>query len=107
MIHGSDSWMDDSTSYETKYLRSGSYVDVQVIQEAGHHVYADQPDAFNLMVDKICRKEDEKIDVFVNWVKNKNKTMRALLPRITGLQWGAKGYSFKALSTHCVPVMIR
>lgn len=73
MIHGSESWIDDSTSYETKYLRSGSYVDVQVIPEAGHHVYADQPDGFNLMVDKICRKEDEKVDVVVNWVKNKNK----------------------------------
>ena len=66
MIHGSESWIDESTSYETKHLRSGSYVDVQVIPEAGHHVYADQPDAFNLMVDKICQKEDEKIDVVVN-----------------------------------------
>lgn len=68
MIHGSESWIDYSTSYETKYMRSGtgSYVDVEIIPEAGHHVYADQPDAFNLVVDKICRKEDEKIDVVVN-----------------------------------------
>ena len=73
MIHGSQSWIGSSSSYETKYLRSGCYVDVQVIPEAGHHVYADQPDAFNLVVDEICQKEDEMIDVYVNWIKKQIK----------------------------------
>ena len=66
MIHGAESWIDDSSSYETQDLRSGSYVDIKVIPEAGHHVYADQPDAFNKVVNKICKKEDKKINVVVN-----------------------------------------
>ena len=58
MIHGSESWIDQSIGYETKYLRSSSYVNVKVIPSAGHHVYADQPDEFNRIVEKICRKLD-------------------------------------------------
>ena len=61
MIHGGDSWMSRDHSFATKHLRSGSYVDIQVISDAGHHVYADQPDDFNTVVDKICRKEDKKL----------------------------------------------
>ena len=66
MIHGGESWIGVESSYETKYLRSGSFVDIEVIPEAGHHVYSDQPDAFNMIVKKICRKEDRKMDVIVN-----------------------------------------
>ena len=61
MIHGANSWISCDPSYETRYMRSGSYVDIQVIPEAGHHVYADQPDVFNTVVDKICQREDKKL----------------------------------------------
>ena len=65
MIHGSESWIDCSPSYEIKNSRSG-YVDVQVIVDAGHHVYADQPEAFNVAVNKICRKEDKLLYVTID-----------------------------------------
>ena len=60
MIHGSESWISIESSYQTKYLRKDSFVDIRIILDAGHHVYADQPDNFNKLVDKICRKEDRK-----------------------------------------------
>ena len=60
MIHGSDSWISIESSYQTKYLRKDSFVDIRIILDAGHHVYADQPDNFNKLVDKICRKEDRR-----------------------------------------------
>ena len=60
MIHGNDSWISVESSYQTKYLRKDCYVDIRIIVDAGHHVYADQPDNFNKLVDKICRKEDRK-----------------------------------------------
>ena len=60
MIHGSESWISVESSYQTKYLRKDSFVDIRIIVDAGHHVYADQPDNFNKLVDKICRKEDRK-----------------------------------------------
>ena len=65
MIHGTQSWIDCSPSYQIKYSRTG-YVDVQVIPGAGHHVYADQPEAFNFTVNNICQKEDDLIEVVVN-----------------------------------------
>jgi len=65
MIHGEDSWIGSDSSYETKYLRSGSHVHIKIIPDAGHHVYADNPDDFNVAVGKICRREDERIDVAV------------------------------------------
>lgn len=61
MIHGGSSWIGSKPSHQTKFLRFGSYVDIQVIPDAGHHVYADQPDAFNYAVDKICQMEDRKM----------------------------------------------
>lgn len=61
MIHGQESWISHEPSYQTKYLRSNSYVKIEVISDAGHHVYADQPDDFNFVVDRICQKEDKKL----------------------------------------------
>ena len=58
MIYGSRSWIDHNSGYQTRFLRSGSYVDVQLIKGAGHHVYADRPDAFNSVVEKICQSLD-------------------------------------------------
>ena len=58
MIYGSRSWIDHSTGKETKERRSGCYVDVQVITGAGHHVYVDQPNKFNELVEHICQNVD-------------------------------------------------
>ena len=58
MIYGSRSWIDHSTGKETQERRSGCYVDVQVITGAGHHVYVDQPNKFNELVEQICQNVD-------------------------------------------------
>ncbi|CAG5136162.1 unnamed protein product [Candidula unifasciata] len=57
-IYGARSWVDSSYGKVAKKLRPRSYVDVQVIVGAGHHVYADRPGAFNDMVHKICEAVD-------------------------------------------------
>lgn len=59
MIYGSRSWIDNSTGYEIKYIRKDSYVDVQVIKGAGHHIYADKAEEFNQAVNQICYKVDD------------------------------------------------
>ena len=60
VVYGSRSWMDHTSGYSVKYLRPDAYVDIQVIKGAGHHVYADQPDAFNNIVEKVYQKVDEE-----------------------------------------------
>ncbi|XP_033754368.1 (Lyso)-N-acylphosphatidylethanolamine lipase-like [Pecten maximus] len=61
MIYGAKSWMDSNTGNLVKYLRNTSYVDVQVVKGAGHHVYADQPAPFNTLVAQICDMVDRGI----------------------------------------------
>ena len=59
MIYGSRSWIDSSSGRQTQERRTGCYVDIQVIQGAGHHVYVDKPDKFNAIVEKVCQTEDD------------------------------------------------
>ena len=62
-IYGSRSWMDSGPGYRLQSdLRTNSYVGVEVVQGAGHHVYADRPDAFNLIVTQLCAKIDANQD---------------------------------------------
>jgi len=63
VLYGSRSWMDSSSGYNIKYLRDKSYVDVQIIKGAGHHIYADRPDEFNMCVNNICDKVTEQSDL--------------------------------------------
>ena len=58
MIYGSRSWIESSSGRETQTRRSGSYVDVQVITGAGHHVYLDKPDKFNEIIENVCQAVD-------------------------------------------------
>lgn len=53
LIYGSRSWVDRDPGFQMKYMRPNSYVDVQVIQGAGHHVYADRANVFNDRVNTI------------------------------------------------------
>lgn len=53
-INGSKSWIDQQTGILIKHSRLDSYVNVQVIQGSGHHVYADKPQHFNQLIQKIC-----------------------------------------------------
>ncbi|XP_014380862.1 protein ABHD4 [Alligator sinensis] len=58
LIYGAESWIDTSTGRRVKELRPGSYVRHLAITGASHHVYADQPAAFNAAVREICDAVD-------------------------------------------------
>lgn len=62
-IYGSRSWVDRNPGIQVKYTRLHSYVDVQVIQGSGHHVYADKATNFNRLVLKICNNVDEQDNI--------------------------------------------
>lgn len=61
ILYGSRSWVANSAGDTIKKLRSNSYVNVQIISGAGHHVYADKTDIFNKYVLEACSLSD-KID---------------------------------------------
>ena len=63
VLFGSRSWMDTNSGYTIKYLRERSYVDVQIIKGAGHHVYADRPTEFNNSVNLVCDKVESDCDI--------------------------------------------
>ena len=52
-IYGTRSWMDNKSGSIVKAQRQDSYVDIHFIHGAGHHVHAEQPEAFNSYVKKI------------------------------------------------------
>ncbi|CAD5117875.1 unnamed protein product [Dimorphilus gyrociliatus] len=58
MIYGSRSWISDSSGWEAKRRRQeeneNCFVDVHIIKNAGHHVYANQSEEFNNLINKIC-----------------------------------------------------
>ncbi|KAK8728266.1 hypothetical protein OTU49_009205 [Cherax quadricarinatus] len=58
LIYGSRSWVDHDPGFQIKYMRKDSYVDVQVILGAGHHVYADRAEVFNNLVNNIGKHVD-------------------------------------------------
>ncbi|CAG0889780.1 unnamed protein product [Darwinula stevensoni] len=54
LIYGSRSWVDQTPGNEIKAKRPDSYVEIQAINGAGHHVYADRPENFNHLVNIAC-----------------------------------------------------
>ncbi|XP_029160226.1 protein ABHD4 isoform X2 [Nylanderia fulva] len=58
LLYGSRSWVDNSAGETIKQNRSSSYVNVQVITGAGHHVYADKSETFNKYVLEACALSD-------------------------------------------------
>ena len=63
LIYGARSWMDSSTGERVKELRPNSYVQVHYVRRAGHHVHADQPEAFNSVVREVCCLVDRNEDI--------------------------------------------
>ncbi|KAF8784526.1 1-acylglycerol-3-phosphate O-acyltransferase ABHD5-like isoform X2 [Argiope bruennichi] len=57
-VYGARSWIDSSSGYKIREMRENSFVEIKLIQGAGHHVYADKADEFNEVVSKICKKAD-------------------------------------------------
>ncbi|KAG1969040.1 (Lyso)-N-acylphosphatidylethanolamine lipase [Pimephales promelas] len=58
MLYGSLSWVDSSTGDTVAQIRGKSFTSVTMIEDASHHVYADQPDEFNRVVENICNTVD-------------------------------------------------
>ncbi|ESN93448.1 hypothetical protein HELRODRAFT_115658 [Helobdella robusta] len=58
MINGRKSWVDYNICHEVKKIRGQGIVNVEIIDHAGHHVYADQSDVFNKTVKKTCQSYD-------------------------------------------------
>ncbi|KAG8228955.1 hypothetical protein J437_LFUL007706 [Ladona fulva] len=58
LVYGSRSWVDNTAGEEIRKRRAGSYVNVQVITGAGHHVYADKSEIFNRHVLEACEYSD-------------------------------------------------
>ncbi|KAH9280551.1 1-acylglycerol-3-phosphate O-acyltransferase ABHD5 [Echinococcus granulosus] len=58
-IYGGRSWVDFSSGLRTRDLRPDSYVDVMVIEDGGHHAYAEYADEFNNYVNTIAHLVDE------------------------------------------------
>ena len=54
--------MDSSTGERIRELRPQSYVQVHYVRRAGHHVHADQPEAFNSVVREVCYLVDRNED---------------------------------------------
>lgn len=62
-IYGVRSWMDSSTGKRISEARPSSYVDINYIKRAGHHVHAEQPEEFNRVVNDICSTVDSNQDL--------------------------------------------
>ena len=62
VLFGSRSWMETTSGYTIKYLRKNSYVAVEIINGAGHHIYADKPKEFNDVIKKTCYDIDTLTD---------------------------------------------
>ncbi|KAF2359184.1 Alpha/beta hydrolase fold-1 [Trinorchestia longiramus] len=58
LVYGSRSWIDRDPGFQIKYSRPNSFVDVQILQGAGHHVYADRAERFNTLVSTIGKHVD-------------------------------------------------
>ncbi|KAL4635357.1 protein ABHD4-like isoform X1 [Arapaima gigas] len=58
LLYGTQSWMDNSTGYKVAHLRTQCYTRTVMIEGASHHIYADQPEEFNRVVQEICDSVD-------------------------------------------------
>uniref|UniRef100_A0A672KLW0 Abhydrolase domain containing 4 n=1 Tax=Sinocyclocheilus grahami TaxID=75366 RepID=A0A672KLW0_SINGR len=56
LLYGALSWVDPSTGKTVVQIRGKS--PTSLIEDASHHVYADQPEEFNRVVESICNTVD-------------------------------------------------
>ncbi|KAM6920466.1 (Lyso)-N-acylphosphatidylethanolamine lipase isoform 1-T1 [Lycodopsis pacificus] len=54
MLYGARSWVESSSGDSVVQIRNQTLTRVILIDDASHHVYADQPEEFNRVVEKIC-----------------------------------------------------
>uniref|UniRef100_A0A2M4BRM3 1-acylglycerol-3-phosphate O-acyltransferase ABHD5 n=1 Tax=Anopheles marajoara TaxID=58244 RepID=A0A2M4BRM3_9DIPT len=61
MIYGAQSWVMRTGPIDTlKLMRPDSYVKVQLIENAGHHIYADDAPTFNRLVNEACQATEKQ-----------------------------------------------
>uniref|UniRef100_A0A2M3ZG10 1-acylglycerol-3-phosphate O-acyltransferase ABHD5 n=1 Tax=Anopheles braziliensis TaxID=58242 RepID=A0A2M3ZG10_9DIPT len=61
MLYGAKSWVMRTGPIDTLQLaRSDSYVKVQLIENAGHHIYADDAAEFNRLVNEACKATEKQ-----------------------------------------------
>ncbi|XP_066581752.1 (Lyso)-N-acylphosphatidylethanolamine lipase isoform X2 [Prorops nasuta] len=86
LLCGSRSWIDNSAVELTKQVRPSSYVNVQFITGAGHHVYADKSEIFNKYVLDACNYADSLPDMSLSRTKlimeNKEETNKVSIQEI-------------------------
>lgn len=58
MLYGARSWVDSSSGDEVARIRPQNNTHVVLVNDASHHVYADQPEEFNKVVQNICNAVD-------------------------------------------------
>ncbi|KAM4604864.1 (Lyso)-N-acylphosphatidylethanolamine lipase [Polymixia lowei] len=58
MLYGARSWVDSSSGDIVAHIRNHKHTSVLLVNEASHHVYADQPEEFNRVVENICNSVD-------------------------------------------------
>ncbi|XP_076018265.1 (Lyso)-N-acylphosphatidylethanolamine lipase isoform X2 [Genypterus blacodes] len=54
MLYGARSWVDSSSGDSVINIRGPTNTRVLLINDASHHVYADQPEEFNEAIESIC-----------------------------------------------------
>lgn len=58
LLYGSKSWVDSAAGDLIRKVRPDSYVRSHIINQAGHHIYADRAEEFNRLVVEACRDVD-------------------------------------------------
>ena len=65
ILNGSESWLAKLFDFNSLYsIRENGYLDVQTIENAGHHIFADQSDEFNQVVNQICNLTEENYKIW-------------------------------------------
>ncbi|KAL3288211.1 hypothetical protein HHI36_002661 [Cryptolaemus montrouzieri] len=60
IMYGSNTWMDTSIGNRIKDLKPDTFVDVELVDQSQHHIYADQAETFNEIVNHICESVENK-----------------------------------------------
>ncbi len=66
VVCGRNSWLsrtEDKTPEKIALARHGSYVSIHYVEDAGHHVHADQPTEFNHIVSTTLELVDTDQDI--------------------------------------------
>lgn len=58
MLYGARSWVDSSSGNQVAQIRGPEHTRVVLVEHASHHVYADQPEEFNKLVQNVCDSVD-------------------------------------------------